>query len=573
MPQANQHSSDSQNELADIFQLSNTLFFLKELQDENEVRETLRNIVKSIELEQGKQEERGNRNLTPAIEISAPVSDGEQTAGDEENVYVKNTIKFLRDYGLLKSDNDDKKLRLKFVGLIELRVPGFENNPRLIFVEPKFFEKKSVQGEMKDVFKSYHKNILKAILKYGKVKDKSPFSSNQSDDLLISDRLWKWLVLLWDWMEHGTYLVEQALLEENGEGEIDWVETIAQKSPFLQNKCPIYMEYLTQNKGDDPNHYITRLHECMISQCYKKLDDIGLADTLGLFCENFYEGELSDFGEVEYILSRLNGELGNQFITAKRRTLTLMKTVIKDEFQSSNDLGTQFLGMQGFHTLWEEAIKEVYGDQLDQTIEQVGLRNGNHNDNGKDNLNPTLAAYIKPPHWNDATPAEKKDGEANRLRPDFLAIKEYDGNKYMIILDAKYYLPEFITRTRIKNQPGVGDVNKQFLYQLAYKGLVVENNLLVRNAFLFPKDDLSSNNTQENSSASNETIEEFATINVSMFKELFKRENEEVSNELFPTELKAYKIGGLFLLQEYALGRTHNIPRIIFETQTEMSNP
>lgn len=555
MPEDAQQYNGMERENVDaIFRLDNRLFFLRELQDETELRNVLGEIGQSIIDERDHAKQR-KREREASNEVPIPSSEHAQSGNEsDKKTFVDSSIEFLRKHNLLKTNEGDKKLRLEFVGLMELRIPNFENYPRLVFVEPKFFVKSSSSGEMSEVLKTDHITILRAILRYGKEKDKSPFSSGQFDELMISGRLWKWLTLLWDWMEHGTYRVEQPLLEENGDGEINWEETISQKLPFLQNGRPIYMEYLTQGKIEDSSHYITRLHECLVSQCYEKLNSIGLADALGLVCENIYDSELSDFGEKEYILSRLNGELGNQFITAKRNTLTLMKAVIDEEFESSNDLNAQFLGMKSFHSLWETAIKKVFGDQIDLPINNpiVGLQN----DRPLEDPAPTFATYIEPPQWNDATPTEKKDGEGSRLKPDFVAVREHKGKRYLVILDAKYYLPQFTTdNKKIDGQPGVGDVNKQFLYQLAYKGIIKKYHLMVKNAFIFPQDNPKDDENQSLNSTP------FADIKVTMFEELFQHENSiinasgNIDEEPFPTKLKSYKINGLTLLRLY----TNNI--------------
>jgi restriction endonuclease, type II, llaJI len=42
----------------------------------------------------------------------------------------------------------------------------------------------------------------------------------------------------------------------------------------------------------------------------------------------------------------------------------------------------------------------------------------------------------------------------------------------------------------VKNQPGVGDITKQYLYELSYKYFAKENNLSFnKNAFLMPTED------------------------------------------------------------------------------------
>ena len=56
------------------------------------------------------------------------------------------------------------------------------------------------------------------------------------------------------------------------------------------------------------------------------------------------------------------------------------------------------------------------------------------------------------------------------------------------IYDAKYYKIR-LDENGVKNQPGVTDITKQYLYELAYQNFIEQNKLnLKRNAFLMPID-------------------------------------------------------------------------------------
>lgn len=66
--------------------------------------------------------------------------------------------------------------------------------------------------------------------------------------------------------------------------------------------------------------------------------------------------------------------------------------------------------------------------------------------------------------------------------PDIVTI---NGNR-LSIYDAKYYKIRLDDKG-VDKQPGVGDVTKQYLYELAYKDFAKENNLIIDfNAFLMP---------------------------------------------------------------------------------------
>lgn len=57
-----------------------------------------------------------------------------------------------------------------------------------------------------------------------------------------------------------------------------------------------------------------------------------------------------------------------------------------------------------------------------------------------------------------------------------------------IILDAKYYKLTF-NEHNLAGNPGLGDITKQYLYQLALNDFIKERFKHVRNALLFPKYD------------------------------------------------------------------------------------
>ncbi|UJZ87186.1 LlaJI family restriction endonuclease [Heyndrickxia coagulans] len=56
-----------------------------------------------------------------------------------------------------------------------------------------------------------------------------------------------------------------------------------------------------------------------------------------------------------------------------------------------------------------------------------------------------------------------------------------------IIFDAKYYNIQLEHGKELRGQPGIGDITKQYLYQLAYKNFVNDHGIQdVKNCFLMP---------------------------------------------------------------------------------------
>ena len=68
-----------------------------------------------------------------------------------------------------------------------------------------------------------------------------------------------------------------------------------------------------------------------------------------------------------------------------------------------------------------------------------------------------------------------------------VSIHEINGQPSFIILDAKYYCIQLTEDKVLRGQPGIGDVTKQYLYQLAYKDFLAAHNIqIVKNCFLMP---------------------------------------------------------------------------------------
>ena len=107
-------------------------------------------------------------------------------------------------------------------------------------------------------------------------------------------------------------------------------------------------------------------------------------------------------------------------------------------------------------------------NHLDHSLKSLGL-----GDSTK-----SLKEIIEKPKWASKGNEKKSD----TLIPDTISVQ----SPLFMIFDAKYYLLK-VEDKGLYNNPGIGDVTKQFLYQLAYKDLVsVQEELVVKNFFVMP---------------------------------------------------------------------------------------
>ena len=275
-----------------------------------------------------------------------------------------------------------------------------------------------------------------------------------------------------DYYENGVYTNYQTIYETNGNGEINWDKTINNKIPLIKNKKPYYTELQTRYNLNNTKDFFRLLHEFIVTDCSKKLDDIELLELLDLTPVNISENKLIDFGEKKQILTLLEKERNIEFNTRKRKLLKQMHNYISQEKTYENKNTISVYGTTKYNVIWENICCKVLKDKLNHEIINV--------DNYKDQK---LKEIIEKPKW---VFKNGKSFETSGLIPDLITCNR----DTFVILDAKYYDITF-EEDELKGQPGLESVTKQYLYELAYKEFIevagFENN--VRNAFLFPRYD------------------------------------------------------------------------------------
>lgn len=285
------------------------------------------------------------------------------------------------------------------------------------------------------------------------------------------------LELLNSYYEHGLYGNDRQIIEENGDGEILWEKTINESTAYFANGVPVYLDTFTINQESNEQDFFRRLHAFIITEACNRLKDI--LSILGIECVNISSEKMKNFGSSEYIVYRLNQEISNQFITHKQNILKLMRSYIGEDTSKNVSETISFVGTNSFNLVWEDVCSVVMDDCINKSIKELGL---NYSKNKKQSA--LVADVIAKPMWK-----HNKSGVVHKAKktlvPDIITI---NGNQ-LSIYDAKYYKIK-LDYKEVKKQPGVGDVTKQYLYELAFKEFVKENDLSIdTNAFLMPTDE------------------------------------------------------------------------------------
>lgn len=350
----------------------------------------------------------------------------------------------------------------KFVGIIVI-------SDICLILYPKYFD--NYLEDPKNNFKIL-KKLISVIRKY-----KSKEQSIGLDDHLNNEKfnlLSLVLEMIDSYHEYGLYSNDKQIIENNGDGEILWEKTINESTAYFSNNVPIYLDTFTTNQENNEQDYFRRLHAAILTESCEKLKDI--LTILEINKVNISSESLEKFGTKDYISYKLNQELSTQFITHKQDILKSLRRFIQEDTSKTVSDKISFVGTNSFNLVWEDICSEVFDDLLNKPLKELGLHYSKF-----DKQSMILSDVIEKPRWKHYA-SKTKHSASKTLIPDIISINE----DMISIYDAKYY-KIILNEKDIKNYPGVGDVTKQYLYELAYKEFASENNLkIITNAFLMP---------------------------------------------------------------------------------------
>lgn len=412
-------------------------------------------------------------------------------------------IKRLKEYGVLKKVKNTKE-QLDMSDLIEtdIEVSDEDETPSNYLYVFTFVGIIIIEGSVLKCYPKYIfsndapveelKQIIKVLQKYNS-KEQIIHMYNDSGRMSTFNRLAVMVFLLNDYFENGIYTNTQDIIEINGMGEINWDRTINNTFAIIKNDRPYYVELQTKKRVTDDTDYFKRLHECVLTTCSKELAEADLLELLDITGVELSDETLDDLGGDEYLLYRIEKELNVQFNTRKQNVLKTIAALITNKATVDDVDSFSMFGSNSFNMVWEKACAEVMDNQLHTKLIDLKLP-------GKLSIPPTsqckptdeLINIIERPKWvghkEDESSFEKEASDT--LTPDLISIHNHGGEYSFIIFDAKYYTIQLEEYKPLRGQPGVSDVTKQYLYQLAYREFVQVNGLkTVKNCFLMPTEE------------------------------------------------------------------------------------
>ncbi len=329
------------------------------------------------------------------------------------------------------------------------------------------------------------KQVIKVLEQYSHSKDQRINFNNGNDENNNFNLLEVILYLLHDFYEYGLYSNDEDVFEINGEGDIVWHRTLDEGFAIIQNNCPYYTELITRKSIEDDMDYFKRLHKCILTECSKQIQNAGLDKLFDIETVVLSDETLEEFGEKEYILNRIDKELSLQFNTHRQVLLkTLYVYISQDKKLFSESQSISIWGTTAFYSVWEDVCSRVFDNKLNMELCKLPISTPLADGYNK---KTKLIELIDKPKWhidNDEFNVE------DTLVPDIITVTNKAGIDQFFIMDAKYYILRKEKRNKLSGNPGIGDITKQYMYQLAYKKFLEDHHIsVVKNYFLLPSEE------------------------------------------------------------------------------------
>ena len=419
------------------------------------------------------------------FEATKTALDPQQTSGDE---IVRCLLSMSIGEKRILRTNAKGDLIFNYVGVIALYRHVF-------IILPKYYVPDGRQVADMPWLTATAQDILAAVSRYremrGAVKtlDDVTFSPASPHVTAVQNQMGLYRFLLQDYAEHGPYREAIRIRERNGEGLIDWPDTINRINPVVTGSRPAYMELITTRHRLDESNFIARVQESIIMEICTLMESSGLGDLFRLPSFTLAVQTLDALGDAEYLITRLERELTTRFDTRSKLLLNALIDYLRGNSRTVADTVVAE-GTASFNLVWESICQRLFHDRSNElrmpkphwTYRLDPDMTWDMND-ASESIRQRPIGAAGQSYETTGTDGTEERGRADphTLIPDVINKDDPTG---WYILDAKYYIPTYETKS-ICGAPGIGDIIKQYFYMMALAGGKAPITVL-GNAFIVP---------------------------------------------------------------------------------------
>lgn len=395
---------------------------------------------------------------------------------------------------------------VKYVGIIILKNIVLRCYPKYIWLK---------EGENYLNIDKSLKSIMKVLEKYNHRKNgrkENIYAVADTEYKSNFDYLSLVIFFLNDYMENNIYYNQKDMLAFNGQGNVSWIETVNSIDAVISDGNPVYVDFYTEEIEDDDNDYFKRLHMAILKECSEILESANLFDIFSIEGDFYFDIEIEELGDKDYIKDRIKKEMNVQFITRKLELLERMYQYIDNNDKIEKEFECSIFGTSNFYTVWEDVCQYVFASKLESRLDDTIFEHCINKNKlvseeftseeikkyGIDELwkilkHKTVKDMIRKPLW-----VVNKSLVCHSARktyiPDLLQISYKNGKCHIHILDAKYRNLVLNDKT-VDNAPGVEEITKQYMYHLSMRKFIdciKADEIKITNSFLFPSNEVKS---------------------------------------------------------------------------------
>lgn len=410
---------------------------------ESILNEEIKNIAKKIlQKKIEKNEKKKNKKLEKEIEnLKIWIKDSKTSK------IIKKYNSEIKNLGLEWSEKA-KTIKVSMIGLYYYKKTYIACLPKI------FKDKKEELESNQEKLKKDFSIIFSTIIKY--LKEESNKNQNKSvpeyDDLsheLFDNFYFPGIIdkILDSYTRHKLVFPLRKHENVNNWSNIDWNKTIARSSIFLRNNddFPIFNKVISHNLNEDKEHIVAKIHAMILNEIF---------DEFGWLFWNRYIPFIPDLKETllneqtPYYLKILKEERSKTNIEWKKETINLLINYLEEKYlESSSAKHWLASGDKLFSKIWERACQVVYGNHLDEEI----------------NDHPIIMNYKKSSLIKVKDIFKENDKHDQNTIPDQILI--FDNTNKILIIDAKNY--EDIKDIKIY---------KETVYSFYFLDLLLDNN-------------------------------------------------------------------------------------------------